>query len=309
MKFTKMHGLGNDYIYLDALAEKIDGPARLARRLADRHRGVGGDGLIIVHPSSRPDCACRMEMYNSDGSRAEMCGNGIRCVAKFVVDRDRAPGSSFSIETDAGVLKIRMAGRDSDGISDLVEVDMGSPGILRSELPLADGGAPGQPAVDIPLEAKIPILVEGFPRPEKRTIRATVVSMGNPHCVIRLSGVEPLGAVLDELDLPRIGPALECHSVFPERTNVEFIEPTGEGELRFRVWERGSGETLACGTGACAAVVAGVLGGYCERETRVHLRGGDLDIRWDESTNHVFMTGPACEVFTGEVSEEWLSSA
>ncbi len=306
MKFTKMHGIGNDYIYLDATSEEINDPERLARRLSHRHRGVGGDGIIIIHPSSQADC--RMEMYNADGSRAEMCGNGIRCVAKYILDRGWATGPLLTIETDAGIRNLKAIGPGQDGISLLIEVDMGAPRIRRSDLAFSGGGPPDQPAVDVPLEVEVPVLVGGYPRPERRSILATVISMGNPHCVVRITREEPFSATLENLDLTRIGPALECHAAFPERTNVEFVETRGQRELDFRVWERGSGETLACGTGACAAVVAGALGGYCEREARVHLLGGDLDIRWDEQSGHVFMTGPASEVFTGEVGASWLSS-
>jgi diaminopimelate epimerase len=290
MQFTKMHGLGNDYVYLDGTRVTVADAPRLARALSDRHRGVGGDGLIIIHPPSMPGFACRMEMYNADGSRGEMCGNGIRCVAKFVLDRGWAPGPELRIETDAGPRDLRLIRRGSDGKASLIEVDMGSPGLTRGEIPMA--GPAGERAVEVPLE------VQG------RRVRLTAVSMGNPHCVVRLQGSEPFGERLELLDLTVLGPALERHPAFPRRTNVEFVEARSRREVDFRVWERGSGETQACGTGACAAVVAGVLGGWCDRSAVVHLRGGDLDIRWDETTGHVLMTGPAAEVFTGEAPDD-----
>jgi diaminopimelate epimerase len=296
MKFTKMHGLGNDYIYVDGAAERIPDPPRLARILSDRHRGVGGDGLIIIRPPTSRESAGRMEMYNADGSRAQMCGNGIRCVAKYILDRGWTPGPALSIETDAGARALRLVERGPDGRAGSIEVDMGIPRFHRGEVPFVDGGAPGSPTVGVELKAA------------GRTVAGTVVAVGNPHFVVRVSGTEPFGAPLAGLDLPAIGPAIERHPAFPERVNVEFVEPVGPRALNFRVWERGSGETEACGTGACAAVVAGVLGGFCERATRVHLRGGSLEIRWDEASGRVFMTGPATEVFSGEVDVERLAA-
>ncbi len=289
MKFTKMHGLGNDYVYLDASTEPIPDPPSLARRLSDRHRGVGGDGIIIIHPPSKSEFACRMEMYNADGSRAQMCGNGIRCVAKYVLDRGRAAGPKLIIETDAGPKMLRLVERGADGRALRIEVDMGIPRWRRAEVPMRDGGPPAEPAVEALIEA------------DGRRLRVTGVSMGNPHCVVRIRGVEPFGAPLSKLELTSIGPAIERHPAFPERVNVEFADARGRKDLDFRVWERGSGETQACGTGACAAVVAGVLGGWCDREATVHLRGGDLEVRWEEESGHVYMTGPAEESFTGEV--------
>ena len=296
MKFTKMHGLGNDYIYVDGAAERIPDPPRLARLLSDRHRGIGGDGLIIIRPPSSGNTAGRMEMYNADGSRAQMCGNGIRCVAKYILDRGWTAGPALAIETDAGVRALRLTGRGPDGRVESIEVDMGVPRFHRGEVPFVDGGPPGTPAVNVPLKAG------------GRTLTGTVVAVGNPHFVVRLSRSEPFGAPLAGLDLAAIGPAIERHPAFPEKVNVEFVEPVNPRELDFRVWERGSGETQACGTGACAAVVAGVLGGFCERSARVHLRGGDLEIRWDEASGKVFMTGPATEVFSGEVDVDGLGA-
>jgi diaminopimelate epimerase len=198
-------------------------------------------------------------------------------------------GPELVIETDAGPLKVRQVGPPGGGRASLIEVDMGPPRLSRGEVPFQDGGPPWEAALEVPLEVR------------GRKVPICAVSMGNPHCVVRLSGLEPFGARLADLDLQSLGPLFERHPAFPERTNTEFVEPRGPREMDFRVWERGSGETLACGTGACAAVVAGVLVGWCEREAVVHLAGGDLEIRWDEPTGHVFMTGPAEEVFEGEV--------
>ncbi len=289
MRFTKMHGLGNDYVYLNGFEKRVAGAAAWAVKLSNRHFGVGSDGLILIQPPSSPAADCRMEMYNADGSRAQMCGNGIRCVAKYVHDHGIARKTEVLIETDAGIKKVRVeTGKDGKVVQ--AEVDMGFPALARSAIPLEDGGDPGQPAIDVPME------VLG------RSFRMTAVSMGNPHAVIRpdTSGIL---TSLGDLPLAEWGPRFERHPWFPERTNTEFIAVRSRGELDFRVWERGSGETLACGTGACAAVVAGVVNGWCEREVVVHLRGGDLRIRWPEG-GPVFLTGPAVEVFHGEWVED-----
>ena len=294
MKFTKMHGLGNDYVYVDGFTERVIDAPHIARAVSDRHRGVGGDGLIIVQPPSQPGFACRMEMYNADGSRAGMCGNGIRCVGKFALDRGLAKGPAFRVETDAGPRELRVVPgpeRTGSGFTaeTWIEVDMGAPRLLRREIPLVDRESPDSQAIGAAIES------------QGRSLRGTAVSMGNPHFVIRVAGREPFGAGLQSLDLAALGPPLERHPVFPERSNIEFVEPRSPREINFRVWERGSGETQACGTGACAAVVAGVLEGWCERSATVHLLGGDLHIRWDEASGNVFMTGPAVEVFRGEI--------
>jgi len=294
VRFTKMHGIGNDYVYIDTFAVDIEAPADLARRVSDRHFGVGGDGLILIRPPEDAANHCRMEMYNADGSRAEMCGNGVRCVGKFVHDRGIAPYAEIRVETDAG-LKILQIERDAAGRADRITVDMGAPGLRRAEVPIVDGGDPSGRAIGVRLEAA------------GRVFPLTAVSMGNPHAVCRLDRVEsPSGDLpsLAELPLATLGPPIESHSWFPQRVNVEFVVPLSPSELDFRVWERGSGETLACGTGACAAVVAGALEGWCEREAVVHLRGGDLVIRWDGVSDGgtVYMTGGATEVFTGELA-------
>jgi diaminopimelate epimerase len=275
MRFTKMHGAGNDYVYVDAFQERLpaDVPG-LARRISDRHFGVGGDGLIVIGPSERADA--RMQMYNADGSESEMCGNGIRCVAKYVYDHGICRRPTLHIETQAGVLTLdlKIAG---DRVS-RVCVDMGEPILAADRIPTL---LPGSPVVNAPLT------VDGT------TWNVTSVSMGNPHCVI-------YGEQLtDELVLG-IGPKIERHAMFPQRVNVEFVQPSSPTRVRQRTWERGSGETLACGTGAAAVCVAGVLTGRSQRRLTVELRGGELELEWREEDNHVFMTGPAVEVFSGE---------
>ena len=289
MRFTKMHGLGNDYVYINGFEERVAGAPAWAVKLSNRHFGVGSDGLILIQPPSSAAADCRMEMYNADGSRAQMCGNGIRCVAKYVHDHGLARKAEMLIETDAGIKKVRVeTGKDGKVVQ--AEVDMGFPALARSAIPLRDGGDPRQPAIDVPME------VLG------RSFRMTAVSMGNPHAVIRLD-TSGIVTSLGDLPLAEWGPHFERHPWFPERTNTELITLRSPGELDLRVWERGSSETLACGTGACAAVVAGVVNGWCEREVVVHLRGGDLRIRWPEG-GPVFMTGPAVEVFRGEWVED-----
>lgn len=295
MQFTKMQGAGNDYVYVNGFQEAVPDPPGVARSISDRHFGVGSDGLIIIRPPEDPARHCRMEMYNSDGSRAQMCGNGIRCVAKYVHDHGIAQGPEIVVETDAGVKTLRVH-RDSEGRVEEVTVDMGAPRLDRASLPLVDGGDPQAAAIDLPIEVK------------GRTFHLTAVSMGNPHAVVRLAD-GPDSRVLGEWPIDEWGPAFERHVWFPERVNTEFITFRSPSEMDFRVWERGSGETLACGTGACAAVVAGVLNGWCERSVVVHLRGGDLRIRWEGAVEGpagqieggtVWMTGPAVEVFEGE---------
>lgn len=279
MKFTKMHGAGNDYIYLNGFERSDFGdlPA-LARAMSDRHFGIGGDGLVLIAPSEKADA--RMIMHNADGSRAEMCGNAIRCVARFVRDRNLAPNDELTIETDHGVLTLQCF--SSDGTVDRVRVNMSSPILVSNDIPTT---LPGDPPVNAALEVG------------DRTFDVTCVSMGNPHCVTFIDE-----APSDEL-VHGVGPQIETHAAFPNRVNAEFIQVLSPNETVMRVWERGSGETWACGTGACAAVVAGVLAGKHGRSVTVHLLGGDLEIEWDESSNDVYMTGPATEVFSGEWPE------
>jgi diaminopimelate epimerase len=275
MKFTKMHGAGNDYIYVDCFRQAIPADASaLARAISDRHFGVGADGLILICPADGADA--EMRMYNADGSYSEMCGNGIRCVAKYVHDHGIATKDTLSITTAGKQFKLdlMLTGRKVDR----VRVDMGEPILQSSEIPTT---LPGDPPVDAPLE------IAG------RRLAVTCVSMGNPHCVTFVD--EPS----DELVLG-LGPKIEVDAHFPRRTNVEFVSVLNRETVRQRTWERGSGETLACGSGACAVCVAGVLTGRTERRITSKLLGGDLQLEWDEATNHVFMTGPAAEVFTGD---------
>lgn len=277
MRFTKMHGAGNDYVYVDCFAEPIpEDPAALARRIADRHFGVGGDGLILICPSDVADA--RMRMFNADGSEAEMCGNGVRCVAKYVYDHGIKRADSLKIETGNGVLSLDL--EVADGRAHRVRVDMGEPILASEKIPTT---LPGNPVVNAPL------LIDG------RSLAVTCVSMGNPHCI---TYVAPL---TDEWVL-HIGPKVEVDPHFPRRVNAEFVEVISPAEVRMRVWERGSGETLACGTGATAACVAGVLTGRTGRRILAHLPGGDLELHWADD-NHVYMTGPAVEVFQGEWKE------
>lgn len=264
MKFTKMQGIGNDYIYINCFEEMVEDPEQLAIRLSDRHFGIGSDGLILIMPSETADC--RMRMFNADGSEGAMCGNAIRCVGKYVYDHDIVKKKEILVETKSGIRSLELT--VSDGAVTLVTVDMGEP-LLTSELPE-------------------PICVDGV------TYEFVGISVGNPHAVY-------VKEEIDNLDLEKIGPSFECHERFPERVNTEFIEITDRSHIKMRVWERGSGETWACGTGATASVMAGIYLGLLEHETEVTLRGGRLMIRWDEESNHVFMTGPAEEVFHGEI--------
>ncbi|WP_437193108.1 diaminopimelate epimerase [Planctomicrobium sp. SH527] len=274
MRFTKMHGAGNDYVYVNAFTETLpeDIPA-LARKISDRHTGVGGDGLILICPSDQADA--RMRMYNADGSESEMCGNGVRCVAKFVYDHGIAKKEELKIETGRGVLTLQVF--PVDGRVEQVRVNMGQP-ILEADL--IPTTLAGTPPVNVPLD------VGGT------TLHVTAVSMGNPHCVTFVPELN------DHL-IHGIGPQVEVHPAFPRRVNAEFIKVISRSEIQMRVWERGSGETQACGTGACASLVAGVLNGLTERKVLCHLPGGDLTLEWAES-GEVFMTGPAAEVFSGD---------
>jgi diaminopimelate epimerase len=276
MRFTKMHGIGNDYIYVNCFDVPFPSdPASLARKMTDRHFGIGGDGLILICPSDSGADA-RMRMYNADGSEAEMCGNGLRCVAKYVYDYGIKRSETLRIQTGRGTLAIDL--ETSGGKVDRVRVNMGQPILEGTKIPTKLSGNP-------PLD--VPLAVEG------RTMQVTCVSMGNPHCVTYVEQAS------DELVLG-LGPKIERSPMFPARTNVEFIEVLSPREVRQRTWERGSGETLACGTGASAVCVAGVLTGRTERRIVNHLRGGDLELEWRESDGCVYMTGPATEVFTGE---------
>jgi diaminopimelate epimerase len=277
MKFTKMHGAGNDYVYVDCFSQDPpDDPPALARAIAHRHFGVGGDGLILIRPSETADV--KMQMHNADGSEAEMCGNGIRCLAKYVYDHGIAAREQLRVETGSGVLDLRLH-VGGDGRVDEITVDMGTPILEAGEVPttIVDSGR----VVDSPVEFA------------GRQFAVTCVSMGNPHCVVFVP------EATDELVLG-VGPQIEKDPRFPKRTNVEFVEVLSPTEVRQRTWERGSGETWACGTGASAVCVAGALTGRTERRILNHLLGGDLVLDWNADTGHVMMTGGAVEVFHGE---------
>lgn len=283
MKFTKMHGAGNDYVYVDCFEESLpEPPEQLARQISDRRFGVGGDGLILICPSEIADV--RMRMFNADGSEAEMCGNGIRCVAKYAHDHGIHTHSPMRIETGAGVLEVEL--QIVDGRAEQVRVNMGQPILEPEQIPTR---FQGESVIRAPLD------VAG------RKFEVTCVSMGNPHCVIFVDELS------DDLVL-QLGPRIERHEMFPARVNVEFVRVISPSEVQQRTWERGSGETFACGTGASAVCVAGVLCGLTERRIVNHLLGGDLVLEWDAETNQVFKTGPAVEVFSGTWSASQASS-
>lgn len=273
--FTKMHGTGNDYVYVNGFEVKLPDPAALAPIVSQRRKGIGADGLILIQPSATAHC--RMEMYNADGSRGEMCGNGIRCVGKFAHEHGIARENPLRVETDSGVKTLGL--EIADGKVLRVTVDMGAPILDPKRIPVR---LPGPRAVDVPI------------RLDGETHRVTCVSMGNPHCVLFVPEI-------DEIDLARIGPRFEHHELFPNRINTEFIQVIGREETKMRVWERGSGETAACGSGACASAVAGVLTGRTARRVQIHLLGGDLDVDWREADDHVYLTGDAVEVFQGVI--------
>lgn len=275
MKFTKMHGAGNDYVYIDGFSETVSDPVALARKISDRNFGVGGDGLILILPSEQADVC--MRMFNADGSEAEMCGNGVRCVAKYAYDHDLVNKTDITVETGNGVLPLELFTNDT-GKVDRVRVNMGTPGLTRADLPMTG------PADEQVIDQELTVL--------DQTFRITCVSMGNPHCVIYVDEVA-------NFPVERYGTAIENHPLFPQRTNVEFVEVLSAREVRQRTWERGSGETLACGTGASAVTVAGMLTGRTGPQLLNHLTGGDLEMAWD-GQGEVYMTGPAEEVFTGD---------
>lgn len=275
MKFTKMHGLGNDYVYVNCFEEKIDNPPAVARFVSDRHFGIGSDGLIMINPSQKADF--EMEMYNADGSRGEMCGNGIRCVAKYVYDYGLTDKTQISVETLGGIKYLDLT--VEDGKVTLVKVDMGKPELKAELIPIVSDN---EQVLDEPIE------VDG------KEYRMTGVSMGNPHTVIYVDDVK-------NLDLETIGPKFENHERFPKRINTEFVRCIDRHTVEMRVWERGSGETLACGTGACAVAVASILNNLTDTQVTVKLLGGDLQIEWDKEKDRVFMTGPAKVVFDGVI--------
>lgn len=283
MKFTKMHGCGNDYIYVNGFVEKLSAEEKpgLVRRLSDRHFGIGGDGVIFINPAKEADF--EMEMFNADGTRAEMCGNGIRCVAKFVYDKGLTDAEQISIVSAGNIkyLDLTVEGRSqtSRGTVSMVRVNMGSPILQPEQVPVL---AEGERVVDEP------IVVDGV------EYRMTCVSMGNPHAVVFMENVK-------NLQIEQIGPSFENHVRFPRRTNTEFVEILDRQNVFMRVWERGTGETLACGTGCCATAVACVLNGLTDDKLTVRLLGGEITIEWDRERNLVYMTGPATTVFEGEI--------
>ena len=275
MKFTKMNGLGNDYVYVNCFEEKIDNPPAVARFVSDRHFGIGSDGLIMINPSKTADF--EMEMYNADGSRGEMCGNGIRCVAKYVYDYGLTDKTQISVETLGGIKYLDLA--VEDGKVSLVKVDMGKPELEADRIPII---SEREQVIDEPIE------VDG------KEYHMTGVSMGNPHTVIYVDDVKGL-------DLEKIGPKFENHERFPKRINTEFVHCIDRQTVEMRVWERGSGETLACGTGACAVAVSSILNNLTDTQVTVKLLGGDLQIEWDREKDRVFMIGPATVVFDGVI--------
>ena len=273
MRFTKMQGLGNDYIYVNCLEETVPDPVETARRISDRHFGVGSDGLVLILPDEEADF--RMRMFNSDGSESEMCGNAARCVGKYIHDRGLSDKEEIRLMTGAGIKNLKLTVRD--GRTESVRVDMGEPILEAERIPTT---LTGLKVINTPVE----VLGE--------TYGVTCVSMGNPHAVIFVEDA-------DQFDVHTVGPVIENYPLFPRKTNVEFVTVKDRGNLRMRVWERGAGETMACGTGACATLVATVLNGLCERKAILQLNGGPLTVEWDPETNHVFQEGPAEFVFDG----------
>ncbi|MGH7214813.1 MAG: diaminopimelate epimerase [Tepidisphaeraceae bacterium] len=297
MRFTKMHGIGNDYVYVNGFTERVADPERVARQVADRHFGVGGDGLILILPSDRADV--RMRMFNADGSESEMCGNGVRCVAKYAFDHGLTKNNPMKVETGRGVLSLQLhlgANRKVERVT----VNMGEPILDLPKIPVDPARL--TPAVH---EHEYELEFSDFTDPSQTAARpmaetappqtATFVSMGNPHAVMYTTSVE-------SINLPYYGPLVENHRAFPRRINAHWVQVVSKDEVIMRTWERGSGITMACGTGACAVCVAGVRTGRTGRTILAHLPGGDLELEWRESDNHVYMTGPATEVFSGELT-------
>lgn len=276
MKFTKMHGCGNDYVYVNCFEETIENPNETAKFVSDRHFGIGSDGMICIHPSDKADF--RMAMYNSDGTEGAMCGNGVRCIAKYVYDYGLTDKTTITIETKGGIKELDLT--VEDGKVTWVNVDMEAPVLEADKIP-----------VIYDEEKKVidkPVIVDG------REYRITCVSMGNPHGVVFVDSV-------DDLDIEKLGPMFEHHPMFPDRVNTEFIQVVDDHTIRMRVWERGAGETLACGTGACASAYASYLNQKTGNKVLVHLLGGDLQIEYDEEKHTIFMKGPATKVFDGEI--------
>lgn len=276
MKFTKMQGCGNDYVYVNGMVEKVENKAQVVPALSDRHFGIGGDGVIFINKGEKADF--EMEMYNADGSRSQMCGNGIRCVGKFVYDKGLTDQKEITVESFGAVKYLTLTVGEDNKVSK-VKVDMDEPELQADKVPVK---------CDSEQAVKMPVEMNG------KTYEMTCISMGNPHAVIFVDEITDDMVWVD-------GKALEVHSIFPERANIEFVQVVNRNHIKMRVWERGSGETFACGTGSCACVVAGVLNGLTDRNVTVSLLGGDLEIEWNEDNNRVYMTGPAVTVFEGEV--------
>ena len=293
IRFTKMEGIGNDYVYVNGFEQRVDDPVEVAKKIADRHFGVGGDGLILVLPPEKGvDADVRMRMFNADGSESEMCGNGVRCVCKLAHDRGISKANPMRVQTGRGVLSLSYT-TNGDGKVDRVTVDMGEPILDLKKIPV-DESQLSFTGMNHHLG------IEAGPTRDDVWI-GTFVSMGNPHGVFYDDENAKVGAAgLQKLELERIGPQIEFHRAFPKRINAHFVAVHSRNEITMRTWERGSGITLACGTGAAAVCVAGVLTNRTDREIVAHLPGGDLTLRWDQKSNHVFKTGPAREVFTGE---------
>ncbi len=278
IKFTKMHGLGNDYVYIDAINQKIENESSLAKFVSNRHFGIGSDGLILICKSEVADF--KMRMFNSDGSEAEMCGNGIRCVGKFVYDKGLTNKTTVKIETLAGIKTLIL--NTKDGKVETARVDMGEPILEAEKIPVI---STEEPVKNLELEA------------ENKKFKFTCVSMGNPHAITIVENTK-------EFDVEKYGKVLEVDKAFPKKANIEFAQIVNRQNINMRVWERGAGETLACGTGACATAVACNLNGLTDRKVNIELLGGTLNIEWNETDNHVYMTGPAVTVFDGELYEE-----
>lgn len=301
MRFTKMHGIGNDYVYVNGFAQSVDDPAAVARTVSSRHFGIGGDGLVLILPSEVADV--RMRMFNADGSEGMMCGNAIRCVAKFAHEHNLATANPVRVETASGIKTVdkvfdKKTGNGEGGKVIAATVDMGRPILVPAEIPVSLPRGQAESIVDMPLDKYIPMDGLGAWMEDcGLDMRMTCVSMGNPHVVMFCQRA-------DAVPLEQIGPHLETQPIFPGRINVHFVQVLSPCELKMRTWERGSGITLACGTGASAVCVAGVLTGRGSRAVLVHLPGGDLEIEWREVDNHVFMTGSATEVFSGEWVEK-----
>ena len=282
MKFTKMHGIGNDYVYVNCFEETVDNPAAVARFVSDRHYGIGSDGLIQIKPSEIADC--EMDMYNLDGSQGAMCGNGIRCVAKYVYDYGIVKKKNISVATKSGIKYLDLSVRNGKAVT--VKVNMGSPILSPKEIPFV---SEKEQVINEPLD------IEG------ETFHITAISMGNPHGIVFMDDI-------NSLEIEKIGPKFENHIAFPDRVNTEFVKVLDRHTVQMRVWERGSGETLACGTGACAVAVASILNGHVDGDSPVTVRllGGNLEIFWNRQENLVYMTGPATTVFDGEIDLSFL---